>query len=251
MSLYHDLVGSVEDGEVIDVRVGVRWTAVVVRSAGQERCGLASTLHPREHMSEATVPLAGRLSSLGARELAGYCADDRNPTHASIGMAALNALIPPPAETIEVNAGDVLAKLGAGKSVALIGHFPFVPELKDQVGALFTFDENPRETGDLPISAQPEIIPQVDVLALTAMTLVNHSFESLMGMRKPGAPVLVLGPSTPMTQAMYAWGADLLSGSIVTNIPGVLRMVSQAAGFRQIKEAGVSLVTITRPGFTW
>ena len=44
-----DLLITLPDGPIRDLRVGVFWTAVVVEVAGQLRCGLASTLRVEDH----------------------------------------------------------------------------------------------------------------------------------------------------------------------------------------------------------
>ena len=101
--------------------------------------------------------------------------------------------------------------------------------------------------GDLPASAAAEFIPQADIVALTSMTLLNHTFDGLLALRRPDAQVMLLGPSTPLTPLLFDRGVDLLSGAIVEDIDAVLRGVSQGAGFRQLHRLGVRLVTLTRP----
>ncbi len=98
--------------------------------------------------------------------------------------------------------------------------------------------------GDLPASAAAEVVPEADVLAITATTLINHTFDGLMALRRPDALVMLLGPSTPLTPLLFDYGVDLLSGAIVEDIESVLAAVSQGAGFRQIHRAGVRLVTL-------
>lgn len=49
MSIIDDLLTRLPAGTVVDVRVGAFWTAVVVEVAGQQRCGLASTLRNNDH----------------------------------------------------------------------------------------------------------------------------------------------------------------------------------------------------------
>jgi uncharacterized protein (DUF4213/DUF364 family) len=56
----------------------------------------------------------------------------------------------------------------------------------------------PKE-GDFPAEAAPEIIPQADIVAITAMTLVNKTFDGLMKLRRPNAEVVLIGPSTPLS----------------------------------------------------
>lgn len=58
----------------------------------------------------------------------------------------------------ELNAEDVIAELGAGKRVALIGHFPFVPRLRERVGTVWVLEQEPRGE-DLPAGAAREVVP--------------------------------------------------------------------------------------------
>ena len=44
MGILNDILGSLPDKDVIDVRIGLHWTAVAVESHGELHCGLASTL---------------------------------------------------------------------------------------------------------------------------------------------------------------------------------------------------------------
>jgi uncharacterized protein (DUF4213/DUF364 family) len=139
----------------------------------------------------------------------------------------------------------VIASHGAGKRVALVGHFPFIPRLRERVGKLWVLEMRPRDE-DLPAEAASEVVPQADVLAITGTTLINHTFEGLMALRRPEALVLVLGPSTPLSPVLFQHGVDILSGSVVEDVDSVLRSVSQGANFRQVHRQGVRLVTMQK-----
>ncbi len=245
MPLIDDLLAEVPAGRVQEVRVGAFWTAVVVRVAGETRCGLASTLRSEEHHRGAgpAVPQAGGLLSLTTNELATMARSTRPPA-SSIGIATINALLPPHPEVWEdVNAEEVIARHGAGKNVALVGHFPFIPRLRERVGQLWVLEQKPGGE-DLPAEAAQSVIPQADVVAITGTTLINHTFQSLLALCPPAAHVLVLGPSTPLSPVLFRHGVDLISGAVIENIPAVLAAVSQGANFRQIHRQGVRLVTI-------
>ena len=85
------------------------------------------------------------------------------------------------------------------------------------------------------------------MVAITGTTLINHTFEELIGLCRPDAFVLVLGPTTPLSPVLFDYGADVISGTLVTDPETVLRYVSQGASFRQIKRSkGVKLLTMTR-----
>lgn len=241
---FDSVLAGLPDGPVRAVRVGIHWTAVVVETNGRLRCGLAATQMPAEHAG-ATVAKAGLLTQETGRELAGLIRKG-SPTEASIGLAAINALLPAvPTDWTNVNASELLAERGAGKCVVVVGHFPFVDELRERVGTLWVLELFPRP-GDLPASAAAEVIPQADVLAITATTLLNRTFDGLMALRRSDALTMLLGPSTPLTPLLFDAGLDLLSGAIVEDIDAVLAAVSQGAGFRQIHRAGVRLVTLQR-----
>jgi len=241
------LLETVDDAVVEDVRVGAFWTATVVRRGAERRCGLASTLREAEHIHGAgpSVQEAGHLIGRSALELAQLAHSDRL-MEASIGVATVNALLPAPEKPWEEgNAEEVLARYGAGKNVALVGHFPFVESLRPRVGNLWVLELRPHGE-DLPADAAPQVIPQADVLALTAMTLINGTFDGLLALRRPDAPVMVLGPSAPLSPVLFDSGVHMISGSLVEQIDAVLAAVSQGATFRQVHRAGVRLITIAR-----
>ena len=99
---------------------------------------------------------------------------------------------------------------------------------------------------DLSADAASDVIPRADVLAITGTTLINHTFEELMALRRAEALVLVLGPSTPLSPVLFDHGVHFISGSVVEDVDSVLRAVSQGANFRQVHRQGVRLVTIRK-----
>ena len=216
---------------------------------GAIRCGLASTLNaPHQHGLPA-VPQAGTLENMTGLDLAAL-AQAEQPTLVSVGMAAVNALLPQqPDSWVNLNAEDVIASHGAGLPVVLIGHFPFVERLQARVGKLTVLELNP-QPGDMPVSMAVEVLPNAKVVAITGMTLLNHTLDGLLNLCDPDALVILLGPSVPLDPILFDFGIDILCGSIVTSIDPVLAAVRQGATFRQIHQAGVRLVTIARPGIS-
>ena len=244
MDIFERIIPSLPEGQIISVNIGLFWSAVVVECKGIRRCGLAATLsNPEfEHARLPAVEEAGRIEQHSALELANWVFL-KSYTEVGVGLATINALLPPIENPVDLAAEDFIARQGANSQVALIGHFPFVTKLKGQVKKLWVLELNPKDD-DLPASAAPEIIPQADILAITATTLINHTFEGIFNLRKPGAKVLLLGPSTPLSSLLFEYGIDVLSGSIVENPDSVLPLVRQGATFRQIRSHGVRLVTV-------
>jgi uncharacterized protein (DUF4213/DUF364 family) len=246
-SVFNDLLKEIGDAPVKDVLIGTHWTAVVTEAGAQERCGLASSQQPNllhDDNGGPAVPEAGLLQQRTSADLA-KLALSSSPPEVSVGMATINALLPHHEETwVDLNAEAVIADKGADKRVALVGHFPFVRRLRRRVKHLSVLELRPR-ADDLPAHAAPDVIPEADIVALTSLTLLNGTFEGLMRLCHPGALVLLLGPTTPLSSILFDYGVHILSGSIVTNVKAVLRTIGQGGNFRQVHRAGVRLVTIT------
>ena len=240
------LAGLTSSGPVVDVRIGTHWTAVVVDRSSGRRAGLAATqmVHDLEHGRPA-VRDAGKLIGKDAAELVVLAQSD-SLTERSIGFAALNALLAiDEAACVDRNAEELILERGRGQKVAVVGHFPFVPKVREVARTCWILELNPGP-GDLPAEQAPEIIPQADVVAITGMSLVNGTFESLAALPRPGAFVVVLGASTPLSPLLFDYGVSAISGAIITDIPAALAAIGQGANFRQIP--GKRLLTMTRPG---
>lgn len=245
-TLFEHLLPTLPEGKIISIHMGLYWTAVIAEVDGETRCGLAATVGDESHhyTTEPSVSRAGHLTELSSHKLAEYIHSPILP-EVSVGLATVNALLPrQPHLWVDLHSKQVLAKLGAGKNVVMVGHFPYVPELRSKVGKLWVLEQNPQD-GDLPASAAAEIIPQADVLAITAMTLLNGTFDDLIALRRPGVPTMIVGPTTPLSPVMFEMGATILSGAIVENPEAVLRGLSQGANFHQLRQMGVRLVSMT------
>jgi uncharacterized protein (DUF4213/DUF364 family) len=244
MQILEQILNSLPTGQVREVRIGLHWTAVVVETAGETRCGLASTLHGRHlHRHEPDVPQAGQLENTSANELARSVLGPA-PVMASLGLASINALLPhQPDLWSDENASEIIARFGAGKRVAMVGRFPFAAELRPHLGELVVLEQDPGPD-DLPAEAAPEVLPGADVVAITGMTISNHTLEGLLSLCNPQAKVVLLGPSTPLSPIFFEHGVDVVSGAVVIAIEAVLRLVSQGGNFRQVHRGGVRLVNI-------
>jgi hypothetical protein len=239
MTLLDDLLDSLtDDAPVRSVLVGAHWTLVCSRYGG-----LASTLMGGHSHGHESVRDVGRLHEKTARELAEYTRSD-NPLEVSIGVAAINSLLDvDESRCVQVNASEVLAERGRGKTVALVGHFPFIPKLQTQVGKLVVIEQQPAE-GEYPAEAAPELLPQADIIAITGSALVNGTLDGLLAVCPPGVPVMVLGPSTPLSPVLFEHGATILSGARVVDESAAALTISQAASFRQV--SGVKLLTMRK-----
>jgi len=236
MSILDDLLNKLNmDAPVRSVLIGAHWAVVCSRY-----CGMAATQSSNRPHGHEQVRDAGRLHQKSARELA-ELAYSTQPLEAAIGFAAINSMLDVDESlAVEVNASEVLASRGRGKNVALIGHFPFIQQLRQSAKNLWVIEQHPTED-EYPAESAGDLLPQADVVAITGSALVNHTLDGLLSLCKPASSVMVLGPSTPLSPILFDHGINIISGTRVVDEEAVLRTVGQGATFRQVE--GVKLLT--------
>ena len=233
------LVREIKPCKIKKVIIGTFTTAVISR-----RCGLASTLRngcgSGGHKRLCNL---GKMEGMDVRTLAEDVFSDEI-LEASIGMAAINSSLEiSERKFTEINASELIVKHGKNKKVAVIGHFPFINRLKPLVSELFVFEKRLRP-GDLPSEKIPELLPEADVVALSGTTLPNHTFGEIMNCCKSSAFKIMLGPSTPLSPVLFDYGIDAISGTVVSDEELLLKYLTQAATFQQLK--GKKLVTMLK-----
>ncbi len=237
LKILDDLISSLrEDSVVREVHACVLWTAVV-----SKHCGLASTFR-EEHPHHEIVREAGNLRGKSALELAEY-AKSENLLEASIGMAAINSLIDvDKTKCVKENAVDALAREGRDKNIAIVGHFPWTPQLRQVAKKLWVIEQRPKEE-DLPAEAAEDILPQADVVGLTGTSFINHTIEELLNLSQHSF-VVMIGPTSPLSPVLFDYGVDIIAGARVVNAEKAIRCLSEGAMFKQIQ--GVELVNMKR-----
>lgn len=220
------------DAIVEQVVAGGKFIAV---TAGG-RMGLASLLgaKPRENESSLTRDLIGQTAAQAAQYLT-----HSSPFAICLGLAALNAAnTPQPASVVKSDASAefLIAKLAQDGIVGLVGHFPFTEALRQKVGKLHLF-ELKDVPGAVPKDQWETVLPQVDVMAVTATALLTRQMAYFLA-RADQAKIIILGPTTPFSQALFQFGADYLCGSVVTDQQRVLEGIRAGIGFKTLKKNG-------------
>lgn len=154
-----------------------------------------------------------------------------NLTEAGFGMAAVNAFYNTPAK---------LGKLGAyepfdnyctdgvdlkDKRIGFIGHLNMPSSVYEQAKEVLILERNPRP-GDYPDSACDFLLPQCDVVIMTASTLVNKTLPHLLDLCK-NAYTILAGPSCPMCPGLLELGIDRIAGLVITDVDGMKNKIIQ------------------------
>ena len=240
MKILDDLISTLNfNATVKDIRQGIFHTGVLTQN-----CGLAATL-PRDALRQEPpmVKEPGSLLDKSPLELA-QLSYSKSILEAAIGMATINSFLEIDENScIELNAAELIMKKGKNKRIAIVGHFPFVPRVRENSKELWIIEKNPRK-GDFGEAEADNLIPQADVVAITGTALTNHTLEHLLKLCSPGAYVILLGDTTPLSPILFDYSVNALSGTKVVDSETALRCVSQGANFRQIR--GVKRLTMMR-----
>lgn len=222
------------DQRVVDVRVGLRYTAVVLEDGG---LGLALTfLDGWEHSCQAFDAIPSPVGRPGVDLLPGLSSD--MPVVAALGLACANAVfnrpgIGKPADVLEIIAPRPVDR------VVMVGHFmPIQRRLQGKVASLEVFERKAeRAEGVRPAEEVFTALPAADVALITATALINHSLEPILEAAGGCRVVALLGASTPLAPAAFTHGpATLLSGVAVSQPAAVLRTVSEGGGMAAFKQ---------------
>ncbi len=229
---------------VLGVWMGPYWTAVQTENG----TGLATTCldagpthgQHAQHMADAGT-LAGRPAVEVARHVSSSF-----PLARSMGLAALNALLPEPAGKVsERNAGELAAERAAGKTVGVVGWFPFIPQWQRVAARVEIFEQDP-VTGFEMTSERASRLAACDVLCLTASTLLNGTLDGLLQAARPDSWKMLVGPSAPLCRDALDLGFDAICGARVVDPSPVVRVIQEGGCFQQIRRTGaVRLLNLT------
>ena len=216
-ALYDTLIDGISsDSTVTGTLVGQCWTAVET----ENHFGIAMTTP----VDTAPRMLSVNHTGLSLRELA-QAAKSWNLTEAGFGMAAINAYYNTSQQLESLDAYEPFEKYCTdgvdliGKHIGVVGHLNMPQTVYEQAASVRILERNPRP-GDYPDSACDWLIPQCDVVIITASTLVNKTLPHLLDLAQNTYTILA-GPSCPMCPELLNFGIDRIAGLVITNKEGM------------------------------
>lgn len=232
------------------VIMGPFWT-LVETAAGTGLAGTQFADGPTHGRHAQQMPGAGHLTSLTARTLAENVLEPPSPAR-SVGLAALNALLPRPPRgpaLTTANASDWLRGHARGLRIGIVGWFPFIDALAADGYALDLFEKDP-STGYAVTPSRARRLAACDILCITAATLLNGTLDSILA-AAPSSRKILVGPSAPLTPAALGLGFDAICGCQIRRPAPLVPLIQQGACFRQIRRsappAALRLLTLSRP----
>lgn len=193
--------------------------------------------------SAKAMPLSSKLGGLPARAYIEYVFGD-NILKKTLGIATLNALsaacwerMPNKGYSLMMNidAFDA-AKIRPGEKAVVVGALvPVIRQLlqKEIDFKILELDPatlKPQELEHYAPAADAHLyVPDADLLVITGTTLINDTLPGLLELAKPGARIIVTGPTASMLpDAFFSRGVTALGSILVTRPDELLDVISQA-----------------------
>ena len=216
-SLYDLLIDGIHTDAVIrSTLMGECWTAV--ETAGHFGMAMTTPVDTAPRMLDRDY------CGISLKELA-TTAKSWNLSEAGFGMAAVNAFYNTPAKLEQLGAYEPFDNYCTdgvdlkNKRIGVIGHLNMPSSVYDQAKEVLILERNPRP-GDYPDSACDFLLPQCDVVIMTASTLVNKTLPHLLDLCK-NAYTILAGPSCPMCPKLLELGIDRIAGLVITDVNGM------------------------------
>lgn len=212
------------DYQVDGIYIGDKWILSVLKQAdGQLVAGVASSpreihdYHPKKTVTEIIAQITGK-----------------NPVGVAIALATINALLPEE-NLSHHDAADWLSAQSRAKNIAIFGRFPFIDnEIRPFAKNTFVFEREPLED-EFSADDIPTILPQADIIAITGSTIINHTIDNILVYTQSEQQVILLGPSTPLTSRLFAYGIDAMFGVRVADIAVARASVTEGRGFQKMQ----------------
>ena len=214
--------------------------------------------------SAKAMPLSGKL---GGRSVKSYLDDlsHTNILRKTLAIATLNALSACYWEEnknleykieIDIDSFDVM-EVPQGKKSVVIG--ALVPMLKKLLAADADFKVMEMDSRTLkgkelehfaPAKDANVYLPDSDLDVITGVTILNDTLPDLLAMCKPGADVLVTGPTAGMIpDAFFKRGVTVMGGILVTKPDELLDVISEGgSGYHFFGKSAERIVIYNKQG---
>lgn len=216
--------------------------------------------------SAKAMPSSGKLTGRSAREYLDDISGD-NILKKALGIATLNALSAACWENMTEKPHDKSYELELredafdeidlrpGSKAVVVG--ALIPIIKRLIAAdadfhILELDPSTLKPRELPYYVEagraPEIVPYADLLVITGTTLINDTLSELLALAKPGAEIIVTGPTASMLpDVFFNRGVTMLGGILVTKPDELLDVISEGGSGYHFFGRSAERLVIRRP----
>jgi uncharacterized protein (DUF4213/DUF364 family) len=168
---------------------------------------------------------------------------DKSPMKRAVGIAVVNALSascweqdPPKDYSIERGSDPLeTIEIPDDANVVVIGALvPILMRLKKRGTPFSIIEMDPRTLKAdeipfwVPVERTADVVPNADLLVVTGTSLLFHSLEPILACAKPGAKIIVIGPTASMLpDAFFRRSVTIMGGDLVTHPDDLLDILSE------------------------
>lgn len=238
-----DSGSSLKEIKVTDVRIGLAYTGILL----SEKYGGVACTPLYEFSGCPALDLQETLKGSSADKLL-KLSFSKNPLEAAVGIATANALshmlLELKPEKLPVSNIDILDLINPGDKIGMVGYFaPLVPKILEITNKLTILEKREVEAVDtkeiriLPSKSAIEVLPDSDIIIISASTLANQTFDKLLSFCGKAREMVLLGPSTPLyPKPFFEQGITEVMGTRIFDPLRMLTIVSEAGGTKKLHQ---------------
>ncbi|MFH0921192.1 MAG: DUF364 domain-containing protein [Fibrobacterota bacterium] len=221
------LVTAITDRSVLieDIHLFRHWVVVKAGRYEMSTC-FTATLGLTEDSRDTWL---GGLIGQNAAETAEKYLAAADVLRIAVGMACLKCVIPSVSNVSESSAFAPFSEQTRTQPSCFIGHFHDAAAWRDEGRPVSIVELQPRP-GDIHWNDAHAVLSRAELVFMTGLTLVNGTFGEVIR-RTPNATVrVIMGPTVPLTPALFKLGLHWLGTCRILDIAKTLRYFSLGGG---------------------
>jgi uncharacterized protein len=147
----------------------------------------------------------------------------------AVGMACLKCVIPFVTECYENSAMDHFSEHTKTLPSCFIGHFQDAATWRDEGRPVSIIELFPR-AGDIHWDDSRDVLAKAELVFMTGLTLVNGTFGEVVRRTPRASCRVIMGPTVPLTPALFRLGVHWAGTSRITDTPSALRYFGMGGG---------------------
>ncbi len=147
----------------------------------------------------------------------------------AVGMACYKCIIPEITDYFENSAMDHFSEQIKTMPSCFIGHFHDAAKLREDGYPVNIIELKPRE-GDIHWDDSHEILYKATLVFMTGLTLVNNTFGEVIKRTPYAKHRIIMGPTVPLTPALFRLGLDWLGTSRIVGVKKTLQYFGMGGG---------------------
>ena len=147
----------------------------------------------------------------------------------AVGMACLKCVIPLIEKVHENSAMSHFSEVTQKRPSCFIGHFHDAAVWREEGRPVSIIELSPR-AGDIHWEHSHEALSRAELVFMTGLTLVNGTFGEVIRRTPNAASRIIMGPTVPLTPALFQLGLHWLGTSRITHIKKTLNYFGMGGG---------------------